>query len=53
MAQEREKINFTQNNELILAVREITKNYGSLKAVHNLTFGVRQTDCFGLLGNNF
>lgn len=35
-----------------LAVREVFKYYGRFCAVKNLTFGVRQRDCFGLLGCN-
>lgn len=36
--------------EMTLSVRELYKYYGNFCAVKNLTFGIRQTDCFGLLG---
>lgn len=36
----------------LLMVKDLEKNYGSLKAVDKLSFGVRQAECFGLLGVN-
>lgn len=49
---ERESIRMTSDENLALAVRDAYKYYGGFCAVRNLTFGVRQTDCFGLLGVN-
>jgi ABC-type multidrug transport system ATPase subunit len=36
--------------EFALSVRNLTKYYGNLQAVKNLTFGVKKEECFGLLG---
>lgn len=54
MARERALMrDYANNKDFSLAVREIYKNYGTFCAVRNLTFGVRKTDCFGLLGKFF
>lgn len=50
VAKERMAMQNNQDKNLVLAVREIYKNYGNFCAVQNLTFGVRKKDCFGLLG---
>lgn len=36
----------------VIAAKGVTKNYGSLRAVDNLSFQVRAGTCFGLLGPN-
>lgn len=36
----------------IIEVKNLTKNYGSLKAVNNVSFEVRKGEIFGLLGEN-
>lgn len=36
----------------VLAVSQLCKSYGALKAVNNLSFSVRAGQCFGLLGPN-
>lgn len=48
---ERRTVMERDDSEYALAVREVYKYYGNFGAVRNLTFGVKQTDCFGLLGN--
>lgn len=40
----------TMNDSLIL--KELTKDYGSLRAVDGITLGVKPGECFGLLGIN-
>ena len=35
-----------------LAVKSLIKDFGSLRAVNNLSFGVNNKECFGLLGIN-
>jgi ATP-binding cassette subfamily A (ABC1) protein 3 len=53
VAQERAFMRVTDDRALTLAVRELYKYYGGgLCVVRNLTFGVRHSDCFGLLGVN-
>lgn len=49
---ERESMRRLGDENFALAVREVYKYYGRFCAVKNLTFGVKQTDCFGLLGVN-
>ncbi|CAG2161807.1 unnamed protein product [Oppiella nova] len=39
-------------SEEALAVINLSKNFGSFKAVDNLTFGIHKEECFGLLGVN-
>jgi ABC-type glutathione transport system ATPase component len=48
---ERENLERNGNQKFVLAVRNLTKFYGNFPAVKNLTFGVQQKECFGLLGN--
>ena len=36
----------------VLAVSQLCKSYGALKAVNNLSFSVQAGQCFGLLGPN-
>ncbi|WP_348732636.1 ABC transporter ATP-binding protein [Rheinheimera texasensis] len=36
----------------VLAVSQLCKSYGALKAVNNLSFSVKAGQCFGLLGPN-
>ena len=50
VVREREAVHTNGADQYALAVNELNKNYGKFCAVRNLTFGVRQTDCFGLLG---
>ncbi|KAI1729462.1 ABC transporter domain-containing protein [Ditylenchus destructor] len=52
VARERSVMRNVDDSEYALAVRELYKYYGNLSAVKNLTFGVRHSDCFGLLGVN-
>ncbi|KAI6235602.1 ABC transporter ced-7 [Aphelenchoides besseyi] len=49
---ERDSVRTLGDENFALAVRDVYKYYGGFCAVRNLTFGVRQTDCFGLLGVN-
>uniref|UniRef100_A0AC34Q995 ABC transporter domain-containing protein n=1 Tax=Panagrolaimus sp. JU765 TaxID=591449 RepID=A0AC34Q995_9BILA len=49
---ERHRMNRTANQDLALAVRDVSKYFGKFCAVRKLTFGVSPTDCFGLLGIN-
>lgn len=49
---EREALRTFGDDQYALAVRDVYKYYGQFCAVRNLTFGVRQNDCFGLLGVN-
>ncbi|KAI6175118.1 ABC transporter ced-7 [Aphelenchoides fujianensis] len=49
---ERDSVRSLGDENFALAVRDVYKYYGEFCAVRNLTFGVRQTDCFGLLGVN-
>lgn len=53
VARERSVMRNVDDSEYALAVRELYKYYGNLSAVKNLTFGVRHSDCFGLLGKIF
>merc|ERR1719154_416562 len=41
---------FLNNN--LMKVVNLTKKFGSFDAVRGLTFGVRENECFGLLGVN-
>uniref|UniRef100_A0A0K0EFG7 ABC transporter domain-containing protein n=1 Tax=Strongyloides stercoralis TaxID=6248 RepID=A0A0K0EFG7_STRER len=45
-------VNTVESAGLPLIVNNLTKNYGKFRAVNNLTFGVNEKDCFGLLGIN-
>jgi lipooligosaccharide transport system ATP-binding protein len=38
--------------ELSIKIQDVTKSYGKLKAVRNLSFEVQKGQCFGLLGPN-
>lgn len=53
---ERLRIMNTPASELFwtnhLVITELTKNYGTFRAVNRLTFGVLKGECFGLLGLN-
>ncbi|KAI6197677.1 hypothetical protein M3Y94_01253400 [Aphelenchoides besseyi] len=40
------------DHELALACRGLSKFYGKKRALHDLTFGIRPSECFGLLGIN-
>ncbi|CAJ0943234.1 unnamed protein product, partial [Mesorhabditis belari] len=44
--------NLSLKPKLILELNELTKKYGTNVAVNSLTFGVREGECFGLLGVN-
>uniref|UniRef100_A0AC35TYD8 ABC transporter domain-containing protein n=1 Tax=Rhabditophanes sp. KR3021 TaxID=114890 RepID=A0AC35TYD8_9BILA len=51
----RNEVSWLENeneNDLALVVRDLNKYYGKLKAVDNLTFGIKKGDCCGLLGVN-
>lgn len=50
VVREREAVRSREDGDYALAVRDVYKYYGDFCAVRGLTFGVRQTDCFGLLG---
>jgi hypothetical protein len=50
VVREREALRNFGDENYALAVRDVFKYYGKFCAVRNLTFGVKQTDCFGLLG---
>uniref|UniRef100_A0A1I7SQX2 ABC transporter domain-containing protein n=1 Tax=Bursaphelenchus xylophilus TaxID=6326 RepID=A0A1I7SQX2_BURXY len=52
VTRERENVRSKEDNAFALTVREIYKFYGDFCAVRGLTFGVKQNDCFGLLGVN-
>lgn len=52
VAKERESVRANDDSRFALAVRDIYKYYGNFPAVKGLTFGVKQNDCFGLLGVN-
>ncbi|CAD5216495.1 unnamed protein product [Bursaphelenchus okinawaensis] len=52
VTKERENVRSKEDNAFALTVREIYKFYGDFCAVRGLTFGVKQNDCFGLLGVN-
>uniref|UniRef100_A0A915E7R5 ABC transporter domain-containing protein n=1 Tax=Ditylenchus dipsaci TaxID=166011 RepID=A0A915E7R5_9BILA len=52
VAKERVIMRTVDDTELQLAVRELYKYYGRFCAVRNLTFGIKHSDCFGLLGVN-
>jgi len=47
----REKDNVSQNNN-VMSVHNLAKKFKSFDAVRDLTFGVREKECFGLLGVN-
>ena len=38
--------------EDVLLVDHLVKDYGALRAVNELSFGVKHEECFGLLGIN-
>jgi lipooligosaccharide transport system ATP-binding protein len=38
--------------ENAIEVKNVNKNYGTLRAIHNLSFSVEPASCFGLLGPN-
>lgn len=42
----------THKNKTIIEVKDLTKYYGSLKAVDNISFEVHEGEIFGLLGPN-
>ncbi|CAD5216633.1 unnamed protein product [Bursaphelenchus okinawaensis] len=52
VAEERDRINGISGEELALAVRNLSKNYGTKWAVQGLSFGMNSNECFGLLGTN-
>ena len=39
-------------NNNVMKVINLTKKFGRFDAVRGLTFGVREKECFGLLGVN-
>ncbi|XP_028967478.1 ATP-binding cassette sub-family A member 1 [Galendromus occidentalis] len=41
-----------QIESFALVVKDVTKHYGSLRAVNNISFSVKKNECFGLLGVN-
>lgn len=43
-------MNNVDKTKMSLEVKNLYKYFGNFCAVKNLTFGIRQTDCFGLLG---
>uniref|UniRef100_A0A0K0F7E0 ATP-binding cassette sub-family A member 2 (inferred by orthology to a human protein) n=1 Tax=Strongyloides venezuelensis TaxID=75913 RepID=A0A0K0F7E0_STRVS len=47
-----EWISRTEGAGLPLCVKNLAKNYGKFRAVNDLSFGVNEKDCFGLLGIN-
>lgn len=42
----------TDNNDIVLSVRNLTKKFGSFTAVDHLTFDVKRGEIFGFLGAN-
>ncbi|XP_023224354.1 ATP-binding cassette sub-family A member 3-like [Centruroides sculpturatus] len=56
VTQERNRIenifNQPERNDEALIVKNLTKYFGSFRAVNNLTFSVHKEECFGLLGIN-
>src|SRR6218665_1783218 len=56
VANERKRIQSNPIQELIktdaVVTQDLTKIYGNLAAVHRLSLGVSQKECFGLLGVN-
>ncbi|KAL3853224.1 hypothetical protein ACJMK2_016780 [Sinanodonta woodiana] len=53
---ERNRINNTSLDQLMqsdeIIIRNVTKYYGPLRAVNNISIGVPAGECFGLLGQN-
>ncbi|KAI6192790.1 ABC transporter ced-7 [Aphelenchoides fujianensis] len=49
---ERQSMDSTNDGQLALACRGLYKYYGAKAAVQNLSFGIRPSECFGLLGIN-
>ncbi|KAI6234895.1 ABC transporter domain-containing protein [Aphelenchoides fujianensis] len=49
---ERQAMDSTNDGQLALACRGLYKYYGAKAAVQNLSFGIRPSECFGLLGIN-
>lgn len=56
MAEEKQRVLSSSVLELakrdVLVLRRMSRVYGSFCAVHELSFGVRKGECFGLLGIN-
>lgn len=56
VAEEKERVLSSSVSELakrdVLVLRRMSRVYGSFCAVHELSFGVRKGECFGLLGIN-
>ncbi|KAK8778547.1 hypothetical protein V5799_020110 [Amblyomma americanum] len=56
VAEERDRVLSSSVGELaqrdLLVLRRLSRTYGSFCAVHELSFGVRKGECFGLLGIN-
>uniref|UniRef100_A0A915E1W8 ABC transporter domain-containing protein n=1 Tax=Ditylenchus dipsaci TaxID=166011 RepID=A0A915E1W8_9BILA len=52
VTKERRMVEESGPDDLALAVCRLSKNYGDLCAVNNLTFGIKPMECFGLLGVN-
>ncbi|XP_065294718.1 phospholipid-transporting ATPase ABCA3-like [Dermacentor albipictus] len=56
VAEEKERVLSSSVSELakrdVLVLRRLSRVYGSFCAVHELSFGVRKGECFGLLGIN-
>ena len=51
--QEKETEKLIKDNQKNLIVKNLTKCYTDLTAVNNLSFDVKQNECFGLLGKLF
>jgi lipooligosaccharide transport system ATP-binding protein len=52
MLKKTEASNVTMNTMHIITARNLTKYYGSLKAVDNIAFEIEKGECFGFLGPN-
>lgn len=50
MIEEQIRIKNSRMNELPVRVHDVTKFYGEVKAVDNVSFGLEYGECFALLG---
>jgi hypothetical protein len=50
--QERARVLADDDQSTLLVGRDLRKRFGSVDAVKNITFGIKEGECFGLLGPN-
>jgi len=48
---EAQRVASQEDGSDLVVVNKINKEFGNFKAVDNLSFGIHENDCFGLLGN--